>query len=294
MSIDKLFDLDETIPTWVYCLKRRAPPKKRIWMRQGENTTYVRYTLLKASSPIQSLQSSRPIIVTFKFDSRRRLGMRIELRLHGVRCPRLRRHCSILFAERDALIEPQHIWYRDCFFKAEHDAAWTEREDHLFAAQFQRRTGTRQIQLRWFHYGGKHSSGLAILLSPSKNGYEAGVLETVLDSSPGSRCGFCLRWSTACSRCRTIYREARLSPAIPTATASSLAYHWFGDWAATHDLLPGLSPNRSPGICARHFSSRSPSSLTAECSPTISPIPAANRNTHHRRSLWYSKPSANT
>src|SRR5262249_26320987 len=46
------FRLEGAIPTWTYVLGD-SRLEKRIWMRQGENTTYVRYTLLRASSLIE-------------------------------------------------------------------------------------------------------------------------------------------------------------------------------------------------------------------------------------------------
>ena len=45
------FYLDGTTPVWVYgCAD--ALIEKRVWMQQGENTTYVRYTMLRGSLPL--------------------------------------------------------------------------------------------------------------------------------------------------------------------------------------------------------------------------------------------------
>src|SRR5271166_4889644 len=46
------FRLEGTQPVWTYALAD-ALLEKRIWMKQGENTTYIQYTLLRASSALE-------------------------------------------------------------------------------------------------------------------------------------------------------------------------------------------------------------------------------------------------
>ncbi|MEL7315516.1 MAG: glycogen debranching enzyme N-terminal domain-containing protein, partial [Cyanobacteria bacterium J06559_3] len=46
------FILEGTIPTWTYAFGD-ALLKKRIWMEQGSNTTYIRYSLKRSSGPIR-------------------------------------------------------------------------------------------------------------------------------------------------------------------------------------------------------------------------------------------------
>lgn len=45
------FGLEGTVPTWTYAVGD-ALLKKRIWMEQGENTTYIRYSLKRGSAPV--------------------------------------------------------------------------------------------------------------------------------------------------------------------------------------------------------------------------------------------------
>ncbi|MEX0999246.1 MAG: glycogen debranching enzyme N-terminal domain-containing protein [Thermodesulfobacteriota bacterium] len=45
------FRLEGSIPLWRYAIAD-AILEKRIWMKQGENTTFVRYSLKRASSPV--------------------------------------------------------------------------------------------------------------------------------------------------------------------------------------------------------------------------------------------------
>src|SRR5262249_6103954 len=46
------FQLEGTIPVWSYAIAD-ALLEKRIWMRQGENTTYVQYTLVRANNTLE-------------------------------------------------------------------------------------------------------------------------------------------------------------------------------------------------------------------------------------------------
>src|SRR5215467_14587947 len=46
------FRLEDTIPVWRFVLSD-ALLEKRIWMRQGENTTYVQYSFLSGTGPLR-------------------------------------------------------------------------------------------------------------------------------------------------------------------------------------------------------------------------------------------------
>ncbi|MGC1619640.1 MAG: glycogen debranching enzyme N-terminal domain-containing protein, partial [Candidatus Acidiferrum sp.] len=46
------FRLEGTIPVWTYALAD-ALLEKRVWMAQGENTTFIRYSLCRASGPLE-------------------------------------------------------------------------------------------------------------------------------------------------------------------------------------------------------------------------------------------------
>jgi predicted glycogen debranching enzyme len=46
------FHLEGSTPVWTYALAD-ALLEKRVWMRQGENTTYIQYTVVRASSPLE-------------------------------------------------------------------------------------------------------------------------------------------------------------------------------------------------------------------------------------------------
>jgi len=108
--------------------------------------------------------------------------MRIEPALHGVRVLAYDGTAPFYLQSADALIEPQHIWYRDCFFKAEHDRGLDDREDHLFAAQFSAELEPgKSITLVFTTEENTLLDGDSAL--SEQMAHEAGVLETFLDSS---------------------------------------------------------------------------------------------------------------
>jgi len=51
LSIES-FRLEGTMPVWRFALAD-ALLEKRIWMRQGENTTYIQYSLVRGSAPLR-------------------------------------------------------------------------------------------------------------------------------------------------------------------------------------------------------------------------------------------------
>ena len=119
------FYLDGTVPTWIYALGN-ARLQKQIWMHQGENTTYVRYTLLNASSPVQF--HAKALVNYRDFHSSTHAGdwrMRVEQVAHGIRVTAHDGAAPFHMMSLEASAEPQHIWYRDCFLDSNASAAWT-------------------------------------------------------------------------------------------------------------------------------------------------------------------------
>src|SRR6266567_4302101 len=79
------FRLEDTIPVWRFALGD-ALLEKRIWMRQGENTTYVQFSWLRASGPLRLAVKA---LVNYRdFHSSTHAGdwrMQVESVGHGVR-----------------------------------------------------------------------------------------------------------------------------------------------------------------------------------------------------------------
>ncbi len=235
------FHLDGTIPTWVYTLND-ARLEKRIWMRQGENTTYVRYSLLDASSPVQIYAKT---LVNYRdFHSSTHAGdwrMHIDPAQHGVRILAYDGAVPYYLQSLDAIVEPQHTWYRDCFFRAERDRGLDDREDHLFAAQFSATIEPgKSITLVFTTEESTLLDGASAL--SEQFAHNVGVLDAFVDSASRSKANSVQTWlqQLALAADQFIVRRAILGDRDGHSVIAG--YHWFGDWGRdTMISLPGLS-----------------------------------------------------
>lgn len=124
------FTLEGTVPVWVYAFQD-ALLEKRIWMEQGANTTYVRYTLLRGSAVTLSVKA----LVNHRSHHGRqgdwqpaitRLpnGLNVEEDLY-------------LIGEGEASeVVPASAWYRGYFLARESYRGLDPLDDHLFAGRF--------------------------------------------------------------------------------------------------------------------------------------------------------------
>jgi len=235
------FRLEGTIPTWTYVLGD-SRLEKRIWMRQGENTTYVRYTLLQASSPMEF--HAKGLVNYRDFHSSTHAGdwrMQIEPAEHGVCVRAFDGAIPFYLQSEEALIAPQHIWYRDCFFSAERDRGLDDHEDHLFAAEFRANLEPGQSIALVFSTDEDTlldgSSALAEQLA-----HESGILQTSLDAFQTAGETPTPPWLSQLALAADQFIVKRAIPGESDGHSIIAGYHWFGDWGRdTMIALPGLS-----------------------------------------------------
>lgn len=235
------FRLDGSIPTWVYALGD-ARLEKRIWMRQGENTTYIRYALLSASSPIQF--QAKALVNYRDFHSATHAGdwrMRIDRIPEGVRVIAYDGAVPFYMKSTDAAAEPQHIWYRDCLLKAEHDRGLDDREDHLFAAQFSASLKPgKSLTLVFTTEEDTLLDGASAF--SEQTAHDSGLLETFEKSSSGSKTDSSPAWVQQLALAADQFIVKRALPGQPNGHSIIAGYHWFGDWGRdTMIALPGLA-----------------------------------------------------
>src|SRR3984893_11427174 len=130
------FRLDGATPVWRFAIAD-ALLEKRIWMQHGENTTYVQYSLVRCSRPIdleiKAFTSYRD------FHSSTHAGdwrMKIDAVKNGIQITAFEGATSFYLLSAEATVEPRHEWYRDCFLPLEKYRGLDDREDHLLAAVF--------------------------------------------------------------------------------------------------------------------------------------------------------------
>ena len=239
------FRLDGAIPVWTY-LAGDARIEKRIWMLHGENTTFVQYTLLKSTSPVNL--ELKALVNYRDFHSSTHAGappndwrMRIDRVENGVCVTAFDGAFPFFLRCVAASCEPQHVWYRDFFFPRENERGLDDHEDQLFAADFNARLEPGQT--------------LAMIISTEKDSNLDG--QSALKKESG-------RQSAVMSAAQALLAPTASETTPPWLSRLVLAadqflvrrsvsgqingktviagYHWFGDWGRdTMITLPGLA-----------------------------------------------------
>jgi predicted glycogen debranching enzyme len=130
------FHLEGAKPVWTYALAD-ALLEKRVWMRQGENTTFIQYTLLRGSSGLE--MELKPLVNYRDFHSSTHAAdwrMKIQPVEYGVMVQAFDGAAPFYLKSTGASCEPRHDWYRDCYLAEETARGLDDHEDHLFAALF--------------------------------------------------------------------------------------------------------------------------------------------------------------
>lgn len=243
------FHLEGTIPTWVYALGD-ARLQKQIWMNQGENTTYVHYTLLSAASPLHFYAK---VLVNYRdFHGSTHAGdwrMRVEPVPEGVRITAFEGAVPFYLKSSSAFVETQQTWYRDCFFRVERQRGLDDHEDHLFAAQFHASLEpANSLTLIFSTKDDKLLDGAAALAEQAD--HESRVLSSFAQSVSANDSAHLQQLALAADQ----FIVQRPLPDNPHGHSVIAGYHWFGDWGRdTMIALPGLSLTAGRAEIARQI-----------------------------------------
>lgn len=234
------FRLEGTTPIWQFALGD-ALVEKRIWMSQGENTTYVQYTLLRGG---QSLELELKALVNYRgFHSSTHAGdwqMRVESIEDGVRINAFDGSIPFYLFSAEAEFETRHEWHRDCFLPLERYRGLDDHEDHLLAAIFRTElalnqsvtlvlTANAEAQLDGSVALEEHAEHEKKLFSKWAS-YDA----QAASSAPG--------WIQQLILAADQFIVKRSLPEEPDGRSIIAGYHWFGDWGRdTMIALPGLT-----------------------------------------------------
>ena len=130
------FHLEGTTPVWTFALAD-AQLEKRVWMRQGENTTCVGFHYARGSGP---LRLALKALVNYRdYHSSTHAGgwsMNVEPVARGLRVTAFPGATPFYLLSSGAIVEPMHEWYRDFDLPAERERGLDDHEDHLHAGTF--------------------------------------------------------------------------------------------------------------------------------------------------------------
>src|SRR5450755_325309 len=234
------FRLDGTTPVWRFEIAD-ALIEKRVWMQHGENTTYVRYTLLRGSSFVD-LQIKT--LVNYRdFHSSTHAGdwrMNIAARKNGVEVTAFEGATPFYLLSAQPSVEPQQEWYRNCFLPQEKYRGLDDREDHLLAAVFRATLEPNQSILLVFSTNASASVDAAPPMAQESVRHSS--LLAQWSSSDAQAAASAPGWIRQLVLAADQFIVKRALPEEPDGRSIIAGYHWFADWGRdTMIALPGLT-----------------------------------------------------
>jgi predicted glycogen debranching enzyme len=236
------FRLDGTMPVWTFAIAD-ALLEKRVWMLPGEDTTYIRYDLIRASRPVSL--SIKALVNYRDFHGETQDGTPFEVvpiargpahDIIGVRVRAYEDSPPFWVLSDRAEAEAPLGWYRDFALSGEQERGFRGLEDHFMATEF--------------HLALRASESVTIVASTrekpglnsdkaleKRRAYEAGIQAS---AGPG--------FEAAPDPVRHLLLAAnqfivrRATPGDRKGETVIAGYHWFGDWGRdTMISLPGLT-----------------------------------------------------
>ncbi len=234
------FRLDGTTPVWQFEIAD-ALIEKRVWMQHGENTTYVRYTLLRGSGPVELQIKS---FVNYRdFHSSTHAGdwrMNIAAVKNGVQVTAFDGATPFYLLSAQASVEPQQEWYRNCFLLQEKYRGLDDREDHLLAAVFRGTLQPNQSILLVFSTSADASLDAAPPMA--QESVRQSSLLAQWSSSDVQAAAAAPGWIRQLVLAADQFIVKRALPEEPDGRSIIAGYHWFADWGRdTMIALPGLT-----------------------------------------------------
>jgi predicted glycogen debranching enzyme len=234
------FRLEGATPVWTYALAD-ALLEKRVWMKHGENTTFIQYTLVRAGN---ALKIDLKTLVNYRdFHSSTHAGdwhMKIVSLEHGVMVLPFDGATPFYLKSAQASCEPRHEWYRDCFFPMERERGLDDHEDHLFAALFHGKLSPGEsLTIVVSTEAAAPLDGAASLAQLAD--HESALLHAWQAQNERSSAE-APEWLRHLVLAADQFVVRRSLPEEPEGRSLIAGYHWFGDWGRdTMMALPGVA-----------------------------------------------------
>jgi predicted glycogen debranching enzyme len=233
------FVLDGSIPTWTYAIAD-ALLERTVWMEHGENTTYVRYSVRRANTPlslsIRALVNARDYhSLTHAYDAAGRVaidGRSAEVRMYD--------GAPVLYLTSDGGdVNPGSGWHYGFRLEAESERGLDDLEDHYNALDIVS-TLVEGESLTVIASTLPHAAGRDTVMSlQSRAQRDRDLLAAWRTSRPSKNPA--PPWIT-----QLILAADQFVVERPTAAGAGqtliAGYPWFGDWGRdTMIALPGLA-----------------------------------------------------
>lgn len=238
------FHLEGTKPVWRYALED-ALLEKRVWMKQGENTTYVRYSLVRG---IAGVELDTKILVNYRdFHSTSqspRWQPRVESVENGLEVVAFEGATPVYLKSACGSWSARKEWYRNYYLPVEQERGMDDQEDRMYAGQF--------------HWRLETGDSVTVVLSTERNPSLDG--EEMLTLQSNHEVKLFQDWQARHSRICAVAAEDepswlwqlvlaadqflvhRVLPDLGDGQSIVAGYHWFNDWGRdTMIALPGLT-----------------------------------------------------
>ena len=237
------FRLDGTTPVWRFAIGD-ALLEKRVWMRQGENTTYVQYAMLRGG---QSMELELRTLINYRdFHSNTHAGdwrMKIDAVESGLQVTAFDGAIPFYLLSAGAKVQPRHDWSRDYFLPLERYRRLDDREDYLLAAVF--RATLQPNQSVTIVFSTNASAALDGDVAHAQNAKrESDLLAqwSSADARAASSAPGWVRQLILAADQFVVKRDIPDDPENSDGKSIIAGYHWFGDWGRdTMIALPGLT-----------------------------------------------------
>jgi predicted glycogen debranching enzyme len=238
------FHLEASKPVWRYALED-ALVEKRVWMKQGENTTYVRFSLVRGREPIdldaKVLANYRDFHHTTQAPD---WAPRVEAVESGLKVVVFEGASPFYLKSASGSWTARNEWYRNYFLPVERERGLDDQEDRLYAGQF-------HCQLR---PGESATMVLSTEANPSLDDEEALTAQSnyevkLFQSWQAQHARTCAvsaddepSWLWQLVLAADQFIVQRGFPDQAHGRSILAGYHWFNDWGRdTMIALPGLT-----------------------------------------------------
>jgi predicted glycogen debranching enzyme len=237
------FRLDGNTPVWRFAVGD-ALLEKRVWMRHGENTTCVQYTMLRGS---QSMELELRTFINYRdFHSNTHAGnwrMKIDAVKNGLQITAFDGAIPFYLLSAGAKVEPRHDWSRDYFLPLEKYRGLDDREDYLLAAAF--RAVLQRNQSVTIIFSTNASTALDGDVARAQNAKRESDLLAQWSSADATAASVAPAWVRQLILAAdqfVVTRDVSNDPDDSDGKSIIAGYHWFGDWGRdTMIALPGLT-----------------------------------------------------
>ncbi|MEH2447515.1 MAG: amylo-alpha-1,6-glucosidase [Nostoc sp.] len=243
------FSLEGTIPVWRFAVAD-ALLEKRVWMQQGANTTYVQYTLRRATQPLKLTLKAMVNYRDYHGDTQSNgWQMSVEQVEQGI-CVTAYSGAVPLYLLSDSLkgdsyasrgsVSVAHNWYYGFDLAVERYRGLRDKEDHLHAATFEVTLNPGEAIA--FVVSTEKQPNLNVEATLKLRRAQEQKLTGLWNSNRPLNTKESPSWINHLVLAADQFIVNRPVPEDPHGKTIIAGYHWFSDWGRdTMISLPGLT-----------------------------------------------------